>query len=613
LALHVCAREDGIRRSKDLRAEIGKFPNSTNERKKMSTKTIKQRIALVAASTLGASVLTLVSIAPANAAATILRDEMTISTSATNVLNEHYGVCYVASTTLDDADSTNTAELLSTGQARIVISSATNRDINDKTTFTLTGPAGLQFTGATSMGTPTLSSTGKVLSFTGTTTATNQLPSSVFIKPTGVGTIQLTVSEYDASADTSHQIEIFTLTSVASCGNAVADTVAGTFIRLVDSATVANAITYASGTSIDETDKNLAANAGSIYLRVDAYDVYGNAITETTSTLSVEVSAGATVAVTTATSAIAQAFTTDKSTYFTIKQATEDVPWSGTITVKLDGKVLGTKTAKIVGAPKTIEVSGLDIAQQGGSASTVGDYVIKDSAGNEVAVAVTGFTTLTEAQSKIITAGSSIRTPSQTTARTIAGTTKGVFQATCAASGAGATVTGLTLKYTNSALVTITSPAFSLTCGEAAYTYTASLDKASYVPGDIATLTISAKGQFGNPVHDAQVVGTNAAPISIVASNMTPVIAATNPDKFTAGSKTYQFIVGSTEGSYSMIVDLSAYNSTSTKQTAQTVPFKIASGTATVSNADVLKSIVALIASINKQIQALQKLILQRR
>jgi hypothetical protein len=578
----------------------------------MSTKTIKQRIALVAASTLGASVLTLVSIAPANAAATILRDEMTMSTSATNVLNEHYGVCYVASTTLDNADATNTAEMLSTGQARIEIASATNRDLNDRTTFTLTGPAGLQFTGQTSMGTPTLSSTGKVLSFTGTTTAANELPTKVFIKPTGVGTIQLTVSEYDASAATSHQIEIFTITSVATCGNAVADTAAGTFMRLVDSATVANAITYASGTSIDETDKNVAANGDDIYLRVDAYDVYGNAITETTSTLTVEVSAGATVAVTTATSSIAQAFTTDKSTYFTIAQATEDVPWSGTITVKLDGKVIGTKTAKIVGAPKTIEVSGLDIAQQAGNATTVGDYVIKDSAGNEVAVAVTGFVTLTEAQSKIITAGSSQRTPSQTTARAIAGTTKGTFSATCAASGPGATVTGLKLKYTNSALVTITSPEFSLTCGEAAYTYSASLDKASYVPGDIATLTITAKGQFGNPAFDGEGVGTAGSPISIAASNMTPVVAATNPDTFTGGVKTYKFIVGSTEGSYNMVVDLSEYNSSSKPQSAVTVPFKIALGTATVTNADVLKSIVSLIASINKQIQALQKLILKR-
>jgi hypothetical protein len=46
------------------------------------------------------------------------------------------------------------------------------------------------------------------------------------------------------------------------------------------------------------------------------------------------------------------------------------------------------------------------------------------------------------------------------------------------------------------------------------------------------------------------------------------------------------------------------------EKATQSVTF--AGGSATVSNADVLKSIVALIASINKQIQALQKLILKR-
>jgi hypothetical protein len=43
-----------------------------------------------------------------------------------------------------------------------------------------------------------------------------------------------------------------------------------------------------------------------------------------------------------------------------------------------------------------------------------------------------------------------------------------------------------------------------------------------------------------------------------------------------------------------------------------TVPYSIKSSSSVVSNAEVLKSIVALIASINKQIQALQKLILKR-
>ena len=75
--------------------------------------------------------------------------------------------------------------------------------------------------------------------------------------------------------------------------------------------------------------------------------------------------------------------------------------------------------------------------------------------------------------------------------------------------------------------------------------------------------------------------------------------------------KTYKFIVGSTAGSYQMTVGLPNWDTAATKASAKTVAFKIASDGA-VSNADVLKSIVSLIASINKQIQALQKLILRR-
>ena len=59
-----------------------------------------------------------------------------------------------------------------------------------------------------------------------------------------------------------------------------------------------------------------------------------------------------------------------------------------------------------------------------------------------------------------------------------------------------------------------------------------------------------------------------------------------------------------------MIIDLPLWNSTTYSQTAVSVPYTIK--TSGVTNEDVLKSIVALIASINKQIQALQKLILKR-
>jgi hypothetical protein len=91
---------------------------------------------------------------------------------------------------------------------------------------------------------------------------------------------------------------------------------------------------------------------------------------------------------------------------------------------------------------------------------------------------------------------------------------------------------------------------------------------------------------------------------------MAAITAPTNADTFTGGKKTYKFIVGSSAGSYQLSVDLPKFNSTTYSQSAVTVPYKIVvSGT---TNEDILKSIVSLIASINKQIQALQKLILKR-
>ena len=79
------------------------------------------------------------------------------------------------------------------------------------------------------------------------------------------------------------------------------------------------------------------------------------------------------------------------------------------------------------------------------------------------------------------------------------------------------------------------------------------------------------------------------------------------------GSRVYTFTVGGTTavtaGSYVAIVEYASLAA----GTKQTPAYKISTGSTDVTNAEVLKSIVALIASINKQIQALQKLILQRR
>ena len=608
---------DGIRGSKDLRAEIGKFPDSTNERKKMSTKTIKQRIALVAASALTAGFLSVVSAPVASAAAGVAIDRDDISATATFTADQNRGVCYVADATLDNADADNKVEMLSSGILKLTIAntptiSAASPAGGANLKFAITGNANwVNYTAATgNIAVPSLSADGKTLTYTATSTDVTA-PSAVTLIPTGTGTVQVGITNNRAiTTGTVTAIEIITISVKTSCTSGTIST-GDSYVKLTSSTSKSTA----TGTNVDDADYTYAGNAGSIYVRADLFDANGVALANTSATglLTAEVSSGANVAHSSDTATVGLASTTTKGTYFVVTQATEDVPWAGTITIKHNGVVLATKSAKIFGAPKTIEVSGLDIRQAGAGSGQGGDYVMKDSAGNVVELAYTGFTTLTDAQSSVITAGTSSRTPSNTQARQLLGTTKGQFDYACLSSkGPGATATGLTLKYTNSALVTITSAPFSITCGGAAYTYSASLDKASYVPGDIATLTISAKDAYGNPVYDGDTLGVAGSVPNISGSNMTIVNTSTSADTFLGGKKEYKFTVGATEGNYNMVVDLPEFNSASKPQAAVTVAYKIAGSTATVSNADVLKSIVALIASINKQIQALQKLILKR-
>jgi len=96
---------------------------------------------------------------------------------------------------------------------------------------------------------------------------------------------------------------------------------------------------------------------------------------------------------------------------------------------------------------------------------------------------------------------------------------------------------------------------------------------------------------------------TNTAGLSLFAG--TPCVATST---VTAGVRTCKYSVLNTAGSYAYSVDVT----TATPQSATIGTIKVAASTTEVTNAEVLKSIVALIASINKQIQALQKLILKR-
>ena len=146
-----------------------------------------------------------------------------------------------------------------------------------------------------------------------------------------------------------------------------------------------------------------------------------------------------------------------------------------------------------------------------------------------------------------------------------------------------------------------------MVCGGALDTWTIAMDKASYQPGEIATLTLSGKTAKGNPVATF----TFLSGVEYSFGGMTAITAPTNNDAFSSGlgTKKYSFSVGTTEGSFVGTFKTAG----TTDDSAKTVQYKVAApATGAVSNADVLKAIVSLIASINKQIAALQKALLKR-
>jgi hypothetical protein len=259
-----------------------------------------------------------------------------------------------------------------------------------------------------------------------------------------------------------------------------------------------------------------------------------------------------------------------------------------------------SKSLLFTGDLASITVSGADVQAIGGSSLTgIYDVLAKDAAGNLIARVVSGDS------SKFTSIVTYVNGGTTTTTGTGALATAANAYWTCAATSGSVKVR---LKGTTNAGTTVYSNEFDARCGGAAYTYKASLDKQVYAPGDIATLTVTALDASGfAPFKDETVNADGAVAPSIAGSNMTPINTPAIGDTFNSpiGTKVYTFTVGANAGKYNMAVNL-GYSGNS----AVSVSYEIKGSSVT--NEEILKSIVSLIASINKQIQALQKLILRR-
>jgi len=551
----------------------------------MSKKTMKQRIALVAVSALTAGLFSVVSAPAANAATgdmTVRANGAAASTGTSGTGGTSYGIIS------GDGAVSGTASVLmyASGTLTVLLDNASAADR-------------VIVTGGTISGYTEVGDSGYVLS------GVNQLTGAsgdgdlvVSFKPTAAGT-PMVIKSYTATTSTSNGtlVDTITATVVTTVGTFDASK---SFIKINTEATLIGA---AVNSNSDVADAQVISNGSYGVIAMTLKDSNGVEMPSSTS-VTATVTGGGVVSYDAVTYSTAATTTYGTSGYLNIivAQAATNTPAKPVVTVAVNGVTYTTKSFTLQGDVAKITLSSPTIGEANANGNGTGafDLAVTDSAGNLlVATPVLVAASLNAAVSGYsVTASAEADVVAQT------------FTCTSATGTAN-------LRYTikNAALATITSNDLPVVCAGTAYTYTASLDKASYAQGSIATLTITAKDSAGKAPADSSKLGTTgASALSITCgSQMTAVTTpVTDVDKWTSGVKTYKYTVGVTSGSYNCVVDLPLYNSTSKPQAAITVPYAIA-GDGSVSNAEVLKSIVALIASINKQIEALQKLILARR
>jgi len=302
---------------------------------------------------------------------------------------------------------------------------------------------------------------------------------------------------------------------------------------------------------------------------------------------------------------------------------TAGAPITTTVTIAYNGTPVCTKTVSIAGTVAALTMASVAVQDLSASAGNAfwfanGDtragtfYVVAtDTVGTRIATPAslgafsadgatlgTTVTTVTFDSSSLATKTSSTDVLSATVGRH-----------TCAATAG--TQKGVVIKFTLADGTVIKSAPTDLSCADDAASMTAGFDKAKYISGEVATLTVSFKDSKGNVANNVDAPG--ASTIAVPGMTLVSTTGSSEAVLKSGGKFTYTYTVGQTAGAFAAVVDFTTTNTTTGQySTVQTPSYSISTGGDTTTNADVLKSIVALIASINKQIQALQKLILKR-
>jgi hypothetical protein len=621
----------------------------------MSTKTLRKRIALVAVSALTAGLVSVVAAPSANAAAgDTAASSLQLATTASTTGEGSANATVASATSSGWVTQTSTTAVAGPGSVGLkLISGLAGTGIvlaGAKLGVSVGSLASTSGNGISLVATGgTLTSVGQDTpdgsTASGTLTVNGSATTAVLVQlGTTVGRMHARFNVSAAAGSTA--------TLAAYSGTGIDDTTTATNGTLLGMWTLTVATASASGvysptyssifTQTAITKGTTAGGAAGTYVgtydvssRIDngkagvivyqLADAYGSVVN--TGTLAATATNGATVNIVDAgadaVSGVYAATTSFKSQalssnwyngYIVVNQPASGVAGSTTVTITHDGAVLATKTLNWNGDIASItydaDNSNNIFADGATEEDTYGHsgivYVAKDAAGN--ALNLTTLPTLSSGTGALVAA--SLGTTQNTTSGVLQSAAAGYGTATMivptsALNGAGT----YKLKLTNSAGVAIYSAAISATVSNGGLnSFAASWDKASYAPGEIAVLTVSGKDVYGNAIAD----GTAAAGLSLtVAGSATAGFTAvgsacTVATAFYGGVFTCKY-AANTEGAWSYSVDVT----TATAQSASVGALKITSGGG-VSNADVLKAIVSLIASINKQIAALQKALLKK-
>jgi len=589
--------------------------------------TLRKRISLVTLTALGAGLL---SVTPAQAgnnpaagAANVVgaEDVLNIATQS-GTFNTDSGVLAANanrsqgllsnSTIQTTATITSTATLLSSGTAAFYFTGVANRSH----TVVVSGGAITSYKSSVTM--TALSSDSTVA----TVTAVGAAPTAAFgVKPnSGASTVSVELYKTDAS----NGFSIVDLAAAQAASIVAGGTAKGTLIQkyIITVASTSSVGIYnateslcnlatsstAAADGTDDTGAGVIANRSNGYIDFNLMDAFGSALV---GAVVIEGTGGAGIAYNgdyTATSTSTDfnlvQVSTDANGKIDVARpaAAVDKSFTTTVTIKFNGATVCTKSIRFEGEVAKITASAPAIARTGTTSTTAFRTAFEDDKGNALYPQSGVIVVASTLNSKVTSVDAQATPPNATTA------SKGKGSVTCSGTLGSYLADGsasLQLQYTNSASGNvIKSNVWTQVCAGDAYTFKASLDKAVYQPGSVATLTISGLTAGGNKANAYAPISETGSLVAVTGLG-TAVTAPANGDVLDSadGVKTYQYVVGATEGTYTAVVSSPIITALNSDQGNVALPYEVKSGTSTVTNAEVLKSIVALIASINKQIQ----------